>query len=54
MALEATATHHHFEPRIAANIVNGALAKKTPKTTNFPNDESGRIFATCGKNTAAQ
>jgi hypothetical protein len=54
MALAATATHHHFEPRIAASIVNGALAKTTPKTTNFPNDESGRIFATCGKNMAVQ
>jgi len=30
MALAATPTHHHFESRIAATIVNGALAKKTP------------------------
>jgi len=41
-------------PRMAATMVNGTPARKTPKTTNFPNDESGRIFATCGKNIAAQ
>jgi signal transduction histidine kinase len=39
---------------MAATMVNGTPARKTPKTTNFPNDESGRIFATCGKNIAAQ
>jgi len=41
-------------PRMAATTVNGTPARKTLKTTNFPNDESGRIFATCVKNIAAQ
>jgi hypothetical protein len=54
MALAATATHHHFEPRIAATIVNGVLAKKTPKTTNFANDDPGRIFETSGENFSTQ
>ena len=54
MAAAPPATHHHFEPRIAARIVNGALANQTPKITNLPNDESGRIFATAGKDVATQ
>jgi hypothetical protein len=54
MALAATATHHHFEPRTAATIVNGALAKKMPKTTSLPKDDPGRVFANAGENLAAQ
>lgn len=53
-AAAPTATHQHFEPRIAAIIVNGALANQTPKITNLPNNESGRIFATGGKSMATQ
>ena len=54
MAAAATATHHHLELQIAATMVSGTLDRKKPKATNFPNDESGRIFATGGKNIAAQ
>jgi hypothetical protein len=54
IVLAATATHHHLEPRMAATIVNGTLAKKMPKTTSFPNDESGKISATLGTNMAVQ
>ena len=54
MALAATATHHHLEPRMAAIIVNGAAAKIMPKTTNFPNDETGKVSATPGTNLAPQ
>jgi hypothetical protein len=54
MALAATATHHHLEPRMAAIIVKGRLARKMPKTTTFPNDDTGKVSATPGTNLAAQ
>jgi hypothetical protein len=54
IVLAATATHHHLEPRKAAIIVNGTLARKMPKMTNFPNGDSGKISATSGTNMAAQ
>jgi len=53
-ALRATATHHHFEPRMAAIIVNGPPARKTPNTQNLPNGESGNRSAIPGTTTAAQ
>src|ERR1051326_8338232 len=52
--LAATATSHHFEPLMAATVVNGALARTVPNTANLPKDESGSKSAMLGTNAAAQ
>jgi hypothetical protein len=39
---------------MAATIVNGAPARKTPTTATFPDDEMGRTSATDGTRAAVQ